>query len=740
MKSTIFALVMTLSSIPCLTAQVLAPRCGGENDPPCQFFSAELWANDSGPCDRGLKNSTDNVEFLLLGKAGTCVNDNRRTVVRDTSWAGWALHQQRNGIQGNLPINAAYTMGTHNSFSNYNDGDRSAINMNQFYSITDQLQLGVRSIRIDPVFYFGQLRTCHSSPFDAIKATNADVCMALAGLGTVGLSDFFAPLIVGLNLAPPPIPEVLDTLLAAAAILGASNPINNRLFAYTVKEVAAWLDSNPSEVILLEMYEADSSQHGSVNQVFHTYLAGKVFTPADYANAGKNWPSISQLQKAQKQIIIFNDGGATPDGSQTDDWAFNRSYKAGGLNLANCTTNDTPISNFKNDNHNMWVQGGEGRTGADFAQKKAFTGTMEEADVTASVHCGTSVDMLDFWLGLDHAFQGFARTGAPDKRREAAIWSYEPNDFGKGGPAAISSTGRWSSVPPATMQPYVCAKEPQGTARNICVARANWGSSAAATFFGAGYNIDNNGNFIKQSDVCSKALGADYVFAAPETLIENNIVEQLLTSRSVNSAWLKYTAAKIPAAGFAGSGEVYMSRGGAAPDLDIKIAGFSDVSFKLALRVNERNILDTAALPLELTTQFTSLADGEVSVSLAFNATALQALPSGAYSASMELLTQTDGQTGTISVGTLPITLHIMEPTTTDLTKSTNSACPLGATCVAARVSPLCTFCAEQRLERKYSDYRGRNLHRHANRRYRHARRHDAGYNPDQQPSGPGIG
>jgi len=55
--------------------------------------------------------------------------------------------------------------GTHNSFSNIADGNLNAISTNQYYSMTDQLQLGARYIRIDPVFYFGQLRTCHSSPF-----------------------------------------------------------------------------------------------------------------------------------------------------------------------------------------------------------------------------------------------------------------------------------------------------------------------------------------------------------------------------------------------------------------------------------------------------------------------------------------------------------------------------------------------------------------------------------------------
>ena len=71
------ALGLALLCGPRAGAQVLAPTCGGEGQSACQFWTPELWANDSGACDRGLKNSTDDVDFFF-GKSGTCVVDPAR--------------------------------------------------------------------------------------------------------------------------------------------------------------------------------------------------------------------------------------------------------------------------------------------------------------------------------------------------------------------------------------------------------------------------------------------------------------------------------------------------------------------------------------------------------------------------------------------------------------------------------------------------------------------------------------
>ena len=137
--------------------------------------------------------------------------------------------------------------------------------MNQFYSITDQLQTGARVIRIDPVFYYGQLRTCHSSPLGVSGPT---VCEAEAALPFVGTAGFFAPIAGLLHFAPLPIPAMVDTVLAGASIYAVANgmtqPISNRLFANTIKEVGNWLNNNPKEVIILMMYETDQDHHSDV--------------------------------------------------------------------------------------------------------------------------------------------------------------------------------------------------------------------------------------------------------------------------------------------------------------------------------------------------------------------------------------------------------------------------------------------------------------------------------------------
>jgi hypothetical protein len=679
------ALILALVPATSLTAQVLAPQCGGEGESPCGFFSAELWANDSGTCDRGLTNSIDDVSFFF-GKSGACVNASRKTVSKDTSWVAWALREQRNGVQGNLPINAAVTLGTHNSFSNYADGDRNQLNMNQMYSITDQMQLGARLIRIDPVFYFGELRTCHASDTGGIPV--AKWCEGIAGLPSVGLAAFFTPLAIALNVLPPPLPDVLDALLIAASLYGVAEPINNRLFASTMKEVRNWLDNNPNEAIVLLMNESgQEAYHPLVNQVIQTYLGSKVFTPGDLTNAGGKWPSISKLQSMQKQVIVFNDAG-------NDPWSFNHSdttAKGKRLDAIACTVDSADIiKSYKPNNNEQWIENGDGLTGANYIQA-GFTGELSPSDITQSVLCGVSTFSIDFWMSLDHAFGEFARSG-PDRRREASIWSYQEGDFGTAGPAVfLASTGRWNSRPPSLTMPYVCAK----TTGSPYTARSEWKATGFGDFFSTGYQVDSNNQIVPLgTDVCT-SLGAGWQFAAPQTAYENKQLSDALKASGTGTAWLKYTSVKIPPVVFGGDPTGYMDRGGTPPPLNITVDGFPDYAIKLVLRSDPANILDAAAIPSELLAQANSLVNGPLAMALTFNANTVQNLPTGTYVAQVDLLAriETDKvlQLAFTTYQTLFITLHVMEPTALEVSTSTNSGCPAGSTCIMARMRPSCT-------------------------------------------------
>lgn len=60
-----------------------------------------------------------------------------------------------------------------------------------------------------------------------------------------------------------------------------------------------------------------------MNAPIQTYLGNKVYKPADLTANASRWPSLNQLKKLKKQVII--------NGDYADDWEFLRfehSYKS----------------------------------------------------------------------------------------------------------------------------------------------------------------------------------------------------------------------------------------------------------------------------------------------------------------------------------------------------------------------------------------------------------------------------
>jgi uncharacterized protein YchJ len=93
-------------------------------------------------------------EYDLALKGTRCKEKQRTTQPDSAGWIGWALKEQRHNIQGTLPINWATHFGTHNSYSSTRQGFVHVMAANQYYSITDQLQLGARFVRLDPHWYY----------------------------------------------------------------------------------------------------------------------------------------------------------------------------------------------------------------------------------------------------------------------------------------------------------------------------------------------------------------------------------------------------------------------------------------------------------------------------------------------------------------------------------------------------------------------------------------------------------
>ncbi len=122
------------------------PLCGQLGQKACTTQSKEFWKQGMRPCDRGLKK-----------KKKSCVNHKRSTL--KLPWIAEAHRFQRELLSTKTYVHTPLLY-AHNSYNNRQDRYKIP---NQYYSITDLLNLGVRILEWD-VHNIGRfLRLCHGT-------------------------------------------------------------------------------------------------------------------------------------------------------------------------------------------------------------------------------------------------------------------------------------------------------------------------------------------------------------------------------------------------------------------------------------------------------------------------------------------------------------------------------------------------------------------------------------------------
>jgi hypothetical protein len=241
-------------------------------------------------------------ELLSLADHTQCkknvLNECQRGSVVMDPWANQTLAFQR-WLQRDLTFDLTQTLGTHNSFNNkadgYGKGDFTLdlilealsggrwdfVWAQQWFSMTDQLGMGVRCLMLDPVFFWGKMRLCHCGTtfkwFDDVldfieKALNVSVQFDSADLGCMP---------------------------------------HDRTLVAGLQEIHDWLatPTNHAEVVMVHLNdESHSSDWGHtsliqdpVPQIFGNLL----FTPLDKKFLfPSRWPTSSELVKLGKRVIV----------------------------------------------------------------------------------------------------------------------------------------------------------------------------------------------------------------------------------------------------------------------------------------------------------------------------------------------------------------------------------------------------------------------------------------------------
>ncbi len=501
--------LLQLFLVPALIfAEITLPGCGNEGETACGPTDSEYWANWPGtamPCDFGLYPDGGLLSFF--GDGSTCRNGSywgfqpRLTQALNTTWTGWALAQQRYGIGGDAPMNYVTTIGTHNSFSTLDGGFTNIDSQDQILSITDQLQLGARYIRLDERYYEGQMRLCHGSN---------SFC--------AGLTSTISP---------------------------------GRLYANAVKEVANWLFANPNEFIILDLNGDPQGHNGLVMAPILAYIGpSRIVTTADAQCAGSGtgctFPTLNKARALGRQVLIFSS-------SFTDaTYTFTRNdFNEKDPFDASTTTqtfqycvdmNGKPI--YPHDG-NTWPYTSEDRSGSVlFLSPASFLGFLDEPEVQQATTCGYSIIAIDYLNNRSHTypensleystlnmppFPSEVTTDAPDNRFQSTIWSFDVDDYAANTYAYMKANARWSTAPAATQYAYACSNQAPGQ----FLPSPDWMVTT------------QTGPFQNGESAC-QAHSALWHFARPVNGAQNAALAQVANGQLV---WVNYKAQPVP--GFA---------------------------------------------------------------------------------------------------------------------------------------------------------------------------------------------
>jgi hypothetical protein len=389
-KLTLFSILALFGALSPIQAG--EPTCGGHNQRACGLGDPEFYNMGFLTCEQDLKPQN-----------GICVNQNRYNLPPNTQWLGWAMRNQIRGIGGNTPFNFLTQLASHNAYASVLQGFANSLAdqllTNQYFTITDQLNAGIRVFEIDVHWYQDELVVCHNG---------ADDCLPTS---------------------------------------------KQRYFSHVLREFRIWMDANPDEIIIMKLDDHINTHEPDLINAINVHFTGQVFL----RNGSNTWPTPNQVRAAGKRILFYLRNGNASSGllfrgkspyvtssDHPQDFDFNQ-----------CKDGDFQFTyNRAADRFSALA---EGRSGGNLFD---LTGLIYENQVGFATKCQVSSIGLDYILALDKPnTAAFARSSPPDGRLSASIWSWAPLDYGTNPPLLRASTGHWHSTNPAQVNRYACATD-----------------------------------------------------------------------------------------------------------------------------------------------------------------------------------------------------------------------------------------------------------------------------------------
>lgn len=500
-----------------LAAQVRDYDCGNENQQTCRVGQWERY---------NMRYWTENrCEYDLKPVDGVCINEKRRLLFPTGGWLGWAMQEQRYRISADEPINKVTWLGSHNAFSNTNQGFNSPLYTNHVFSITDQLNWGARHLELDP-HYYGSTNFLRSDANRLCHAGSTLYCL-VPGYG-------------------------------------------QRLLGFALREIDTWLAANPGEVVVVKLN--DKNANGSKMREEIQARMGHRLLPAP--SSFQRWPTMREIRNSGRQILFMqhdNNPGLNPTTWNAsglvllDNWPISQDFN-------NCL--DSAGSSPLNRGANSWWDIAEGRSKLNSDLLGKVTGNLDEETVRRATNCGVAILGLDFIASRGTEFDIYRPAPPQERRHEAHIWSWRAGDFG-GYATFDPADRRWVSRPTTETKRLVCAPERAGGTVNQT---RLWRVTSQAYAWSR----------IQGDAQCQAEFGSPstpYVFAFPATALQNRLLGEYLDSQGITEpVWIGYTNGPQDFLSVQPSGLTYtMNVGGDLPvPQDIQVLGVRGASYRMA--------------------------------------------------------------------------------------------------------------------------------------------------------------
>jgi hypothetical protein len=553
---------------------VLWDQCGWEGQRPCTsndpIFNA---ANSSSNV------SLTGCDITLFPVNRVCRDNGSRhdSKVPNSYAPGWLQSQQSdqyNRISADLPMNLVPILGTHNSYSNSADGGSDIINLDQHFTITDQLNLGARFVRLDPV--------------------NGATGQSVVGCHASELGSSFSTFITDLNILTRQSYPMNASQLCATSI-------NNLTFAQSldgvfsfqrpiylaVEEIQHWLANNPGEVVFITVNNFYSSgQSGYVDPadlsaIFLHALGNMMLTPQQYQgmNSPTPWPTIRQMRALGKQAMVFFSKSMGASGvwdPSPQDTSLAHWPSTSNPNFPACLDfAGMPVGPGRDATKSEW--NGEDRSLSNAFNASDESGLMNWQNAALATQCGYGTISLDFLYSLGNAvnntyvpFPGsvnfttggyfYSADSGIDERPQWLIWSWlrnTPVAPSGGGPAALVRQNlsgqdlgaslvfagspvtanlmnyRWQQMSASSTLPFACAGPYQRVPGSPFPDPSNmWVYSWAITTV---TDVWANGE-----TECQSEFGTGFHFWHPMSAPENKVLVNTMMSVGAGQVWLNY--------------------------------------------------------------------------------------------------------------------------------------------------------------------------------------------------------